>query len=438
MPRQQSIDSATQLQPRGIGHGALFANGVAALFYFTLPLFNDVHWHGLENYHASPSTLITINHKRDLDILLIAPTLHLKKTIFREPLRMYFVARDDLFEPGFLTAHFPFSFPLGRLLHRVNLAPVMHAFSGYPISSVIHKRLGPLVKEVMQSEGDIRLGDTVKPDFVRKIAEQFGKEDTAVDRLTLSGFLGYEFRTLHEEFTDTGILKEGLARKVRRQSILDVEDQLRFFAGVLKQGGICLLSPEGRLSPDGHFWPVRSGLYRLLSLAGLDVTILPVNTTYDFMTRKRMRAHVAAGPEIKASGKFGKVELEQRVQRAIISLGRVTIGQIGSEYLLWRKEAGKGLICEDEFAEALSARALVLKNAGLNLDEQLTEERAFLRRLRDFLDYCVGKKILVGTSPRDYLINRDCTFTAFIGESYHNPVVYSHNELKSLLEHGGT
>lgn len=95
----------------------LFANGLASFFYVLFRVLYDIRVSGLENYSASASTLITINHKRDTDIPIIAPILHLRKTLFKPKLRPWFVASDDLFDPGFLSAHFPMPWPLGKLAH---------------------------------------------------------------------------------------------------------------------------------------------------------------------------------------------------------------------------------------------------------------------------------------------------------------------------------
>jgi 1-acyl-sn-glycerol-3-phosphate acyltransferase len=322
--------------------GALFANWLASIFYLLFPMLYDIRWHGLENYRASPSTLITINHKRDSDLMIVAPALHIRRTLLRNKQRLYFVARDDIFEPGFLTSHFLIKWPLGKLVHRINIALAMRALRAGPISLLIHKRVRPLMQDVIRSEGDIRLSEVVKRTYLEDFADRVNLLSASeLADISVSDFLSYDYRVLHDEVTDVGILKEGLARKVRTQSLKRIEQQLKVFANILDDGGICLLAPEGDLSPDGRFWPVKSGLYRLLSMTRTDVTILPVNTTYDFMTQKRMRVYVDVGKEILLPKSLTKMELERRVQKDIVSLGRVTMGQLGSDYLLQKLESGK-------------------------------------------------------------------------------------------------
>ncbi len=266
----------------------LFANWLASVFYFILPVLYDIRFSGLQNYHASPSTLITINHKRDLDILIIAPNLHLRRTLFKNKLRLHFIARDDLFKPGFLTAHFMLKGQVGYLIHKINIGLIMRTLRAHPISHLVHMRLNSLTRDVIQVQGNIKLKEAIKQKYLDIFSERLGQQNRdGFGDVTLSQFLGFNYRALHEIPTDVAVLKEGLSRKVRMETIKTIEKQLRECADILNNGSICLLAPEGQLSPDGRFWPVRSGLYRLLSLTNSDVKILPINTTYDFILKAR-------------------------------------------------------------------------------------------------------------------------------------------------------
>jgi len=279
--------------------GTFFANWLASFFYLLFPLLYDVKVNGLHNYTASPSTLITINHRRDLDIIITAPILHLRKTLFKNDLRPYFIARDDLFDPGFLSAHFFIPRLLGKSIHKFNIANIMHALRAHPISHLVRKRTAPLLRDVIRTVGDLKLKDVIRQDKLGelvKIADEKHRAD--LNELSVSDLLGYDYCALHQCFSDVGILQEGLSQKVRKYSLNAIVKQLQVFARILDEGGVCLLAPEGHLSPDGRFWPVKSGLYRLLRMTKEEVRILPINTTYDFMTRGRMKINVSIGKEI--------------------------------------------------------------------------------------------------------------------------------------------
>ncbi len=415
--------------------GTLFANWLASIFYLLFPLLYDIKVTGIHNYTASPSTLITINHRRDLDIIVAAPILHLYKTLFRNNLRPYFIARDDLFDPGFLSAHFLIPWPLGKIIHRVNIAGIMRALRARPISHLVRKRIAPLLREVILAVGDLKLKDVIRQDQLQEIARLLdGKHRAGLEELSVSDFLGYDYCALHQCFSDVGILNEGLSRKVRKHSLEAIGTQLRVFAHILEEGNICLLAPEGQLSPDGRFWPVKSGLHRLLSMTKNDVRILPINTTYDFMTRGRMRIYVSIGEEILRPKELKKVELEKLVQRRIVGLGPITMGQLGSEYLLQRLEVGYHFISHDQLEKELSTKAWRFIGAGLRLDDRLMKKESFNKRLNDFISYCRTKHILEQTAPNIYTIDRDKVLNTTGLRHWENPVQYSSNEIKSLRE----
>ncbi|MBN1644215.1 MAG: hypothetical protein JW856_05305 [Dehalococcoidales bacterium] len=422
-------------QKIGEAGGTLFADFLASVFYFTLPLIYDIRLRGMRNYHASPSTLVTINHKRDLDILIITPNLHLRKTLFKNKLRLHFLGRDDLFEPGFLTMHFALNWPLGKTLHKINIGPLMKALRAHPISNLVHKRTNSLMRDVIQSNGTLKLGDTVRQETLEEFARQLGLVNIAeFGDISLREFLGYDYRRLHETLIDTGILKEGLSRKVRAHSLKTIESQLQAAADILDGGGICLLAPEGRLSPDGRFWPVKSGLYRLLSMTGVDVKILPVNATYDFMTRKKMRIYIGIGEEVTVPKGATKIELEKLVQKRIVSSGYVTMGQLGSECLLQKIKSGELYIDKAELSQHITERALILQKHGLYLDDRLTKPKQFDKRLKDFTNYCLSRRILETAPAETLMINADKVLNSHRTDFRQNPVQYSCNELHSLLE----
>ncbi len=284
-------------------------------------------------------------------------------------------------------------------------------------------------------EGDLKLGGVIRKDELEKLNKLLSRLRRAgLHELSVSDLLGYDYCALHQRFSDIGMLQEGLSRKVKKYSLNMIGKQLQVFARILDDGGVCLLAPEGHLSPDGRFWPVKSGLHRLLSLTKSEVRILPVNTTYDFMTRGRMRVYVNIGEEILRPKELRKVELERLVQRSIVNLGPVTMGQLGSEYLLRSLQAGHKVIHQDEMARELTLGVQKLNNAGLRLDDRLTVKPFFDRRLHDFIGYCCNKHILEGNTPGIYVINRDKVLNSSDFSHWENPVQYSSNEIKSLQE----
>ena len=413
----------------------LFVEVLGLSFYVLLHALYNIRLVGLDHYTVSPSTIIIINHKRDLDFPLITPILHVRKTFFRPRVRPCLVARDDMFEAGYFTSHSPSNLPFGRLLHHWNPAPILRPLPTYPISYVVRKPLRALLYEVINMEGNLQLKNVIKADQLQRFTQILDlPAEFDLGSLSLRDLLGYDYRALHELPTDVGILHGELPRKVRMHSIQMVDRQLHVFAHVLDDGGTCLMAPEGNLWPDGHFWPVKIGLYRLLSMTKADAKILPVNITYDFMTQGRMHSYITLGEEILGARELPRVKLETLVQRKLVGLGPVTMGQLGSNYIVETLRASKERFQKHELAEHLLSRMVEMKQAGLRLADSLANRPLFQRRLNHFLQYCTDRLILTEGSPDIYVIQREKVLGRTGANYLQNPVQYSYNELCSLRE----
>jgi 1-acyl-sn-glycerol-3-phosphate acyltransferase len=414
---------------------ALFSNWLAVTFYALFHALYDIRIEGLANYTASPATLITINHKRDLDIPIVASILHLSKTPFNENRRMHFVARDDLFHPGFLTAHFPIFGIAGPLIHRINIKPVMTALRAHPISHLIRRRIGPLIRELEQTSSTIPLKEVVNQPGFALISAMLGerKRDNLGD-VTVADFLGYSFSSIHQQFADIQILRDDYSRKLRKRTLNKVSTQLQEITEILNKGNICMLAPEGQLSPDGRFWPVKSGLFRLISMTTSNIRILPVNTTYDFMTLRRMRIYMTVGHELTELKGLHKISLEQSVQKSIVTSGPVTLSHLGSEFLLNVLDSGQEQFKEQECHMMITRRVKQLRNENMRLEERLLTEKSLQKRIDDFLRYCVKKDIINKKEGGSFVVNTRAVKMHTFNKFHENPVQYSANELRSLLE----
>jgi 1-acyl-sn-glycerol-3-phosphate acyltransferase len=418
----------------GIGD-VLFVEVLGLSFYVLLHALYNIRLVGLDHYTVSPSTVIVINHKRDLDFPLITPILHVRKTFFRPRLRPCLVARDDMFEAGYFTSHSPSNLPLGRLLHHWNPAPILRPLPAYPISYLARKPLRALLYDVIKIEGNVQLRYVMKADRLQRFTRILDlPTEFDLGNVSIRDLLGYDYRALHELPTDVGILHSELSRKVRMHSMEMVNKQLRLFARVLDEGGTCLMAPEGNLWPDGRFWPMKSGLYRLLSMTKADTKILPVNITYDFMTQGRMPGYITLGEEIVGARELPRAKLETLVQRKLVGLGPVTMGQLGSNYIMETLHASKERFQKQELAEHLLSRVVEMKRVGLCLADNLANRPLFQRRLDHFLQYCIDRLILTKSSPDTYVIQREKVLGRTGSDYLQNPVQYSYSELCSLRE----
>ena len=76
----------------------LFATLVATAFHIGIRFISKMEIIGLENYPGSPSTLVITNHKRDLDMLVIGPTLHFGDLFPRSGKTIFCGSRDECTE----------------------------------------------------------------------------------------------------------------------------------------------------------------------------------------------------------------------------------------------------------------------------------------------------------------------------------------------------
>lgn len=415
--------------------GYLFSSWLAITFYVLFYTLYDIRLEGINNFTASEATLITINHKRDLDVPIMASTLHVRKTLFSNKHRMHFIAREDILQSGFLTAHFPIFGFAGPVIHRINLKPIMIILRAHPISHLIRQRIGPLIRELQLRSPTVFIEEV----FTRKGLSTLktlldGQHTDDIEHTTVNGFLGYKFRRLRQQPIDIRSFKTEYARSLRKLTLKKVREQIRDIVQILDDGNICMLAPEGQISTDGRFWPVKSGLFRLVSMTTGNIKILPVNTTYDFMTDGRRSIYVSIGNELTDIKGLKKVELEELVQERIVTLGIVTISQLGSEFLLNMLSSNYARFNEQEFVEAISRRVEEIKLLNINLDKRLYSIDSIKKRISSFLRYCVNKGILEKESNGRFVINMRQTNSLISNDFNEYPVQHSDNELKSLLE----
>ena len=76
--------------------------GLVALFYAAPRFLYHVEVYGAQNFRHRPSTMIVANHKRDLDSVILPPTLLFNGVRPKRPL--YFAGREDMFWRGFLAS----------------------------------------------------------------------------------------------------------------------------------------------------------------------------------------------------------------------------------------------------------------------------------------------------------------------------------------------
>lgn len=408
----------------------LFTNLLAVFFYIGIRAVFRVHVQGLHNFTVSPSTIIAISHKRDFDEIIIPSTLHFRKTLFRPRFRMWFAARDDLFDRGFLSEHFQLPRFLAYLIDAIDLSAVMAAFRARPIGRLNYSKVGRMLRDVYKCEGNISLKDTLKMKWVAELANLLPpSQKSKLINIHLKDFLRYQYHVLHIHKGDLSMLKGNVLGRLRLFLVNKIANQLSLFSNILDEGGILFFTPEDEHSPDGRFGPMKSGLTRLVRMTQAVVRILPINITYDFMTVGRMRIHITIGPEITSLKRLTKNEFERIVQREITRLGVVNVGQLGSHCLLRVAQDNCKVITSELLAKKVLSQAEKLRSFGLSIDDILTDHKAFGKRLNNFIKYCLQRHWLRDARDGKLILNEEAILDFSRNGHGNHPIRYSYNEL---------
>jgi len=131
---------------------------------------------------------------------------------------------------------------------------------------------------------------------------------------------------------------------------------------------------------------------------------------------------------------MARSELEDTARRAILLSGQVTMGQLGSLFLLGRRKNDGGAFGKGDFMATIARQVTELQAAGLRLDADLQRRPGFENRAEAFLSYCLKHKLISkDRNSKQYRIN--ASDVQYHGSTlYRKPLEYSVNELKGVLE----
>jgi hypothetical protein len=136
------------------------------------------------------------------------------------------------------------------------------------------------------------------------------------------------------------------------------------------------------------------------------------------MTQGRMPIYVTLGEEILGARELPRVKLETLMQKRLVGLGPVTMGQLGSDYILETLQSGKEHFQKQESAEHLVSRMAQLKLAGVRLQDRLADASSFQARLDHFLQYCVARSTNQNFPHRE--VKALCGKASMLSHEYYN------------------
>lgn len=303
------------------------------------------------SWELPPRSLVLVTHRSDWDIPLTT-NLYWPARLWARGRRPVFVARDDMFLPGFLGG-FPPALrpPLRRALARVDVGRVLRrADLALPIASAGRAHL----VHVTRDDPSLPL-ESLPADAVAAVRARAARLRRPVPE-RLGELLGGEYldllwRRWHHRRELPGLdafwgRRQALARRDFEALVDHVE-----------AGGSLVLYPEGHPSPDGAIGPLENGLGLLVRRARPDA-LIPVGLAYDPLTRGRTRAYAAVGEPLPATARDTEVAVLAALRRTM----PLTAGQIAAHATV----------------DGLDPRRVA--------DEALREERPHEPRLLELLD----------------------------------------------------
>lgn len=267
-----------------------------------------------ENFKLEPGTLIVSNHQRDSDVPVLGTSLCARHGWrFRWPMT-FFMAREDLFWPGFLAGYLPGRPPFTQLLGVIRLRGFFKAARACPIRRVREFSLGETLDALcaagLESADPARLFNLRGQ---RELLGIFGKLPASVadlDRRQLRGFPNWGLRRLRLQ------ILRGIAPAFRAT----VREQLEACVRRLDAGRSVYIAPEGVTSETGRFGRVRLGPRWLYRHTLTPPTLLPVALSYDALATGRSRVIVHVGQVAQDLDASREAAFAAKLRRMILEL----------------------------------------------------------------------------------------------------------------------
>ncbi|MDA8094724.1 MAG: hypothetical protein M0T84_12655 [Betaproteobacteria bacterium] len=358
---------------------ALFADLVLRLRY-------DIRVSGREHYAEGVPTLLVANHRSDADGPIVAAVMLRRQGVACRGDVPFFVAREDLFARGFLAQYVPAAPAFLRpVLGRLCLAPFLELMRVRPMRRVAERTLGEVLAQVREIAGDVPLAEILKASQLARYERLAAPNPVPA---TVGEALAQRYRALNQERLGLLKLRREMFQRLARSDREVIARQVGAFVALLEAGKTVFLAPEGVLSPHGCPMRSKAGLHLLLTRARVDVHLVPVGLTYDFMTTGRPAVFVRFGRELSSLEGCGVEALDERVHRAIAAQYTATATQIASVWLRARLHAGENRLEPSALRDGVMQAALDLACAGLPVDGRLLDPRAAHARIAECLGYC--------------------------------------------------
>ncbi|HYW04860.1 MAG TPA: hypothetical protein VFA86_13045 [Gammaproteobacteria bacterium] len=289
----------------------------------------EVETFGREHLRHAPGALVIANHRYDTDGPLLGGLLMQRRWLRFNGVAPFFVAREDLFRPGFLGAYLPHWPRLLRApLYRLSIGPVLRGLGLRPIRRIPEHSTGELLPDALTVLGDRPLVQVLRPAAVEAIARELGRPPASLtvrDALRVSQDLLARRRAFRRSTLEA-------LRALQPHERDTIERQLQVFVELLEAGETVVLEPEGTVSRDGRFGRPRRALHHLLNTPERVAPVLPVALSYDSLRPGRARVLIRVGePRMDLRGRSRR-ETDAMAGQAILKQWTVNASHLAACY----------------------------------------------------------------------------------------------------------
>ncbi len=408
---------------------------IASAFWVASRIFHKVEVHGVDYDSGAPRTYYGMLHKRDLDPIIIVPTV-----VFHRGWRglagdLHFGLRSDGFSPGYLGRLVMYPRWLSRALRLLSIGPVLRWLGAHPLQDLL--RPGEeWVREALLLGIDSCVGDVFTSDFIEELATVTDEHQEQIASYHLSQLLDWRYQHALQHYYGSEILVLSMRRPLERRMITRIKDSIAELNTWMSSGGSLYGSPEGHLSPDGKVSPINSGLHRLLRHSPTDTRIVPISIMYDFMTVGRMRIFIDFAPTIENAPLLPSSELDSRLRLAWLHSARITSTQLASGFLVNTEREGLSSFTLDDIVDNMYHQAVKLAKVGRNVDQYLLTQNQTRKRAIGFLTYAERHKLIhrIGKDAWTPTFNEAAIQVRPREVGYdQSPLLYAWNELQEIL-----
>lgn len=273
--------------------------------------------------HVPARCLVVANHRRDADIPILGCFLGRARGARITGVLPHFVAREDLFDPGFLRHYWRSPWlAIPRLVSPViPLARILEVFKAHPIHRIPEQSLEIVLRDFRHYLGEQRLAAVLGERWLKRLAKAGVETDQSIGWLLE--------RAHHFEYLIGGgwghrRLRLDAFRRFKPVERQRIAAHLSVFEQALADGEAVMVAPEGANSPDGHFQRPRAGAWRMARTAGKTLPVLAVGLSYDPSVGKRTRVFVHAGEPFEAGDYPDRRRFDTAVAEGILRATTVT------------------------------------------------------------------------------------------------------------------